>query len=610
MANSQRVVLAVLLHLAPAIGFDMPPPVRQKVDALPGVVGDLHYEFYSGFLDAGVPPSGRGKMYFHYICAMPPGWKAMPVSLWYNGGPGAPSTFGLFQEFGPYILSDTSFDGAFAKTGMPSPKFNPYTWANVTSLCEIDSPAPMGASFCTEGNGTAGSRGGPSGDAYSCGPWTDLSVAAADHQAHIAFFRDAFPEFVAGKNPVSIIGESYAGIYIPYFIEQWLNDPIPGVNLYGFAIGDGCTACIPIPGRPVNYCIDLFNEGFEYPNSLPGPWWDLQFFWGHSQLSTALYNQILGACTMDELKGVTPPNAWTPECTHLVTERMAAEVGYFYVYNLFESCPDEVPIASSRTAASVTSTSAATPASTSTSPSPLRPRRLAHRRVSLSGRRARAAAKAAAAGHAPSATASGAVAAAAAGGPIFRAPGDGDTGVGAACLTSSMEVYFGRNETLRAFGIPLDNNFIVLDNGIGMNYTINAPFVGPIYERAVAAGLRVLVYEGDSDASGLQTLPMEDVWVPFFGNGSGVWTPAGRLDRTDPHGRPLGLPLTQSWRPFGVLPAGRRVQGGYVMEWAGGQVQFVSIRGAGHLAPHYRPSASFTMMSAFQAGTSLPPGII
>ena len=53
---------------------------------------------------AGVPPSGNGKMYFHYICAMSPDWEKMPVTLWYNGGPGAPSTFGLFQEFGPFLL--------------------------------------------------------------------------------------------------------------------------------------------------------------------------------------------------------------------------------------------------------------------------------------------------------------------------------------------------------------------------------------------------------------------------------------------------------------------------------------------------------------------------
>ena len=56
---------------------------------LPGVETTAPYEYYSGFLDAGKPPSGRGTMYFHYICAMSPDWRHKPVSLWYNGGPGA-----------------------------------------------------------------------------------------------------------------------------------------------------------------------------------------------------------------------------------------------------------------------------------------------------------------------------------------------------------------------------------------------------------------------------------------------------------------------------------------------------------------------------------------
>ena len=37
------------------------------------------------------------------------------------------------------------------------------------------------------------------------------------------------------------------------------------------------------------------------------------------------------------------------------------------------------------------------------------------------------------------------------------------------------------------------------------------------------------------------------------------------------------------------------------------QVTFASIRGAGHLAPLYRPAAAYTIMEAFQAGKPLPP---
>ena len=97
--------------------------------------------------------------------------------------------------------------------------------------------------------------------------------------------------------------------------------------------------------------------------------------------------------------------------------------------------------------------------------------------------------------------------------------------------------------------------------------------------------------------------------MPFLGNGTldphDGWTPAGPLGT--PSSMPLGLPMTQPWRPFGVLPSGRKVQGGFSMAWNDGQVSFVSIRGAGHMAPLYRPAASYTMIKAFLEGTDLPP---
>ena len=47
--------------------------------------------------------------YLHYMCTMAPDWVHMPLTIWYNGGPGAPSTYGLFQEFGPFILTEESY---------------------------------------------------------------------------------------------------------------------------------------------------------------------------------------------------------------------------------------------------------------------------------------------------------------------------------------------------------------------------------------------------------------------------------------------------------------------------------------------------------------------
>ena len=56
--------------------------------------------------------------YLHYICTMAPDWVHMPLTIWYNGGPGAPSTYGLFQEFGPFLLTEESY----LTPGAPRPR--------------------------------------------------------------------------------------------------------------------------------------------------------------------------------------------------------------------------------------------------------------------------------------------------------------------------------------------------------------------------------------------------------------------------------------------------------------------------------------------------------
>lgn len=496
-----------MLAMLVAAMSNAPPPVRMPV-VLPGLNSTAPYQYFSGYLDAGVPPSGRGKMFFHYICAMSPGWEEKPLSIWYNGGPGAPSTFGLFQEFGPFLLTDKSYlTTSYKATGIPTPLPNAWTWANVTSLCEIDSPAPMGASYCTEGNGSAASHGGPSGDPYTCGPWTDKTTAAANHRAHIAFFNDAFPEFETSQQPISLVGESYAGVYVPLFANEWLDDPIRGpkgklINFKGFAVGDGFPACIPQPGKPIDWCVNLNNvEFFKYPNALPGPHWDVEFFHGHSQMSESLYHDIVmgGGCSTDELKGKNSPAPLSPKCLALLDE-MARQVGFFYAYNVYEACPEDVPGRAQQMAH-------VPRRMLSGSVQPAR-----RRRATIDARRG---------------VTDGSS-------PLEPTPGNGDTGLGAPCLGSAMNDYFARSETKRALGIPLDNNFIVLDNGIGFNYTTDAAFVGYVYEKAIKQGKRVLIYEGDSDACGLQTAPIEV---------GASCAPPRPLPQTSP---PLSHPLTLS----------------------------------------------------------------
>ena len=55
-----------------------------------------------------------------------------------------------------------------------------------------------------------------------------------------------------------------SGVYVPLFVDKWLDDPIRGptgklINFKGFAVGDGFPACIPMAGRPIDWCVDLNN---------------------------------------------------------------------------------------------------------------------------------------------------------------------------------------------------------------------------------------------------------------------------------------------------------------------------------------------------------------
>lgn len=562
------------------------PRVRVQVKNLPGFPTDANgdmpggYQFVSGYLYAGTPPSGRGTMYTHYVCHLPPGYESKPLTLWQNGGPGASSFFGMFQEIGPWTFTLDSMDAQYQRTGVPTPQYNPKSWgANLTSLCAIDSPPPIGFSFCTDGNGSADSQGGPGGDGWSCGTWNDTSFANAYHASLVDFFQRAFPEFIQNKNRVSVFGESYAGIYVPQIIDQLLTKPIDGLNLYGFGVGDGMVGCIPNSERPgLTWCFDVSTK-FTYPNSNPGPWWDVMFFFGNGQISNALYRNITKTCADDELYGRLHPNNWSVSCRHLIEHELEKEIGMFGVYDLYDACVDEdidplVPRCNNTEGSQcggpnfkgetccpegTACTQEATWTCKSIDPSAYKMNYFPYR------------------------------------------AGDGDTGVGVPCVgdfaspQNPMRLWLRTNGTFEALGILSGSNYIDTDNGVGFTYVSTASWVGPIYKKAIDQKLKVLVYEGDVDASGLGTIAIQDFWVPYFSKGGkGTWTPAGWLPES------LDLNMTKPWSPWKAIK-GRPVQHGSRIEWNHGHVSFVSIRGAGHEVPYYRSIATFQMMEEFLA---------
>ena len=92
----------------------------------------------------------------------------------------------------------------------------------------------------------------------------------------------------------------------------------------------------------------------------------------------------------------------------------------------------------------------------------------------------------------------------------------------------------------------------------------------PFYKHVLEdTDLRVLVYNGDTDP-GLNS---------FFAQN---WTAA------------LGYKETQRWRPWTL--DGREAMGGYVTRYEHG-LDFLTIRGAGHMVPEYQPKASDEFMT-------------
>ena len=473
------LVLAATLAAAPAS--------RHEVTSFPGYDGPLPSKAYSGFIPSVSPPSGKGEMYFHYLMFEAEENPATaPTVFWYNGGPGASSLFGLFLELGPLYLNEFSeTTEAFNKTGIPTPLYNPKTWSKRFNLFAIDSPAPVGFSYCTQE--------GPAGKGTSCGSWNDTYVFKANHAVVTTLMNDVFPELK--QNKLYIAGESYAGVYVPGLVNELITEP-KGLNLAGYIVGDGV----------------LGNVGCE------GPLYDVEFFGGHGQISNELYNRIRDECPRSELCS----GKLTAKCEAYIAE-MTTMIGGYYVYDLYDDCQNNMFM-------------------------DIKMRHKGHSR------------------HLVSKYLGGAL---------------NDY----ACTGSSMTDYLNRTDVREAFGVPTNDFFFNADNGHGFNYTSDIDTVMPFHKRAIESGLRVLTYQGDADACGLNSEGfLQEAYTSFWPS--------------------IGLKQTETWRPWTV--DGKQRMGGYAMEWGSGQAAFLTIRGSGHMVPLNKPDQAFTLINSFVFGEDYP----
>ena len=118
-----------------------------------------------------------------------------PIILWMNGGPGASSTLGMFDELGPCWLLP----------GVDKAEPNPWSWNNNASLLFLDQPAGAGLSHLADGLPLAARE----------------EDTAQDFQQFLnIFFSDVFP--AKSHLPIHIAAESYGGHYGPVYLHHIL----------------------------------------------------------------------------------------------------------------------------------------------------------------------------------------------------------------------------------------------------------------------------------------------------------------------------------------------------------------------------------------------------
>ncbi|KAJ5551611.1 hypothetical protein N7535_000444 [Penicillium sp. DV-2018c] len=181
--------------------------IRQQNDTL-CAAGSAQY---TGWLDIGP----RHLFFWYFESQNDP--VADPLTLWTNGGPGASSMMGLFQENGPCFINEHG-NGTV---------HNPWGWSQNTSLLYVDQPANVGFSYVDEGHTVA----------------RDSHEAAIDmHRFLQIFTSEIFPHL--NSSDIHLSGESYAGQYIPYLGDEILTHnkrypSEPQINLKSCLIGNG-----------------------------------------------------------------------------------------------------------------------------------------------------------------------------------------------------------------------------------------------------------------------------------------------------------------------------------------------------------------------------------
>jgi len=204
---------------------------RTEVKQIPGWTGAPPTKHYSGFVET---DQSSGTNLFYYYVESQNNPSTDPLFLWMNGGPGASSLAGVFGENGPLLL----------KADMTLME-NPYAWNKNANVLAIEFGPGVGFSYCHNSTLSDGPCSGAARKNGECSPCfaSDTSVATQNAILLETLLGDPtlFPE-LAGR-PLYILGESYAGVYIPTLAKAIFGrqNDTSVINLNGLWVTDPCT---------------------------------------------------------------------------------------------------------------------------------------------------------------------------------------------------------------------------------------------------------------------------------------------------------------------------------------------------------------------------------
>lgn len=203
------------------------------ISDLPGIPDNYAARLFSGALN--IDNGGEG--FYFFAESQSNTSETDPVILWLNGGPGASSLLGLFTELGPLLIND---DGTTLRT-------NDYAWNLNANLVAIESPIGVGYTYNASG-------------IYSSGDYAQ----ADDLYSMLQVFFGKFPWLRA--NEFIIMGESYAGVYVPLAAQRIVEGNSAAsneseiINLTKFSVGNA-----------VNEFSTLSAPAFAYHHGLISP---------------------------------------------------------------------------------------------------------------------------------------------------------------------------------------------------------------------------------------------------------------------------------------------------------------------------------------------------